>query len=225
MKKIALLLAISTMAMAAPAAAQVNLTTGSGSAVTTVDASANFEFRNELTDNPYLEGGLSFTRNGISMNNNGCGFAGCGGHVGFTGFSGNYLYGTGNTSSYLEITRAGGGSFTGLEFIVGTGFFKNSADLFWDALLNGSSVGSGSATLGVGTVVGFSGSAFDTLRYYDTSSTFTNLHAPAIDSVVAQFKAGGAVPEPATWALMVLGVGLAGAAMRRKQQAQVRFAF
>ena len=220
MKKIALLLAISTMAMAAPAAAQVNMTTGSGSAVTTVDASANFEFQNELTDNPYLEGGLSFTRNNLSMNNNGCGYAGCVGHPGFTGFSGNYLYGVG--TGFLEITRAGGGTFSGLEFIIGSGYYESTSNLSWEALLGGNSVGSGSSILGIGTVVGFSGSAFDTLRY---TETFNGDHAPAIDSVVAQFKAGGAVPEPATWALMVLGVGLTGAAMRRKQQAQVRFAF
>lgn len=34
-----------------------------------------------------------------------------------------------------------------------------------------------------------------------------------------------AVPEPATWALMILGFGLVGASLRRRQQAGVRFAF
>ena len=44
----------------------------------------------------------------------------------------------------------------------------------------------------------------------------------------ASFSAtfAGGVPEPATWALMILGFGAVGAAMRRKQQvaAKVRFA-
>ena len=35
----------------------------------------------------------------------------------------------------------------------------------------------------------------------------------------------GAVPEPATWAMMLAGFGLMGAAMRRKQAAKVGFAF
>lgn len=34
----------------------------------------------------------------------------------------------------------------------------------------------------------------------------------------------GAVPEPATWALMILGFGLVGAAMRRRSAPAVRFA-
>ena len=33
------------------------------------------------------------------------------------------------------------------------------------------------------------------------------------------------VPEPATWALMILGIGAVGFAMRRRQQVKVRFAF
>lgn len=33
------------------------------------------------------------------------------------------------------------------------------------------------------------------------------------------------VPEPATWGLMILGIGMAGAAMRRKQRTAVRYAF
>ena len=32
-------------------------------------------------------------------------------------------------------------------------------------------------------------------------------------------------PEPATWAMMILGIGAVGFAMRRRQQAKVRFAF
>ncbi len=35
----------------------------------------------------------------------------------------------------------------------------------------------------------------------------------------------GGIPEPATWAFMILGFGLVGAAMRRRQKAAVRFAF
>ncbi|MCP9221520.1 PEPxxWA-CTERM sorting domain-containing protein [Erythrobacter sp. LQ02-29] len=35
-------------------------------------------------------------------------------------------------------------------------------------------------------------------------------------------NAGGGVPEPATWALMILGLGAAGAAMRRRRQAAPR---
>ena len=35
---------------------------------------------------------------------------------------------------------------------------------------------------------------------------------------------GGAAPEPGTWALMTLGVGLAGVALRRRRQAELRAA-
>ncbi|GAA4220337.1 hypothetical protein GCM10022253_24250 [Sphingomonas endophytica] len=40
------------------------------------------------------------------------------------------------------------------------------------------------------------------------------------------FSSGGAVPEPATWALMILGFGAVGGALRRRQSvaAKVRFA-
>lgn len=42
-----------------------------------------------------------------------------------------------------------------------------------------------------------------------------------------QFRVDGVfigVPEASTWAMMILGIGFAGAAMRRKQKAAVRFA-
>lgn len=41
-----------------------------------------------------------------------------------------------------------------------------------------------------------------------------------VDFTVTSFKAGraGAVPEPATWALMILGMGATGTALRRRRQ-------
>ena len=33
------------------------------------------------------------------------------------------------------------------------------------------------------------------------------------------------VPEPSTWALLIIGFGVAGAAMRRKIKVQARYAF
>ncbi|MBV1690487.1 PEPxxWA-CTERM sorting domain-containing protein [Novosphingobium sp. G106] len=41
-----------------------------------------------------------------------------------------------------------------------------------------------------------------------------------------QFRVDGvtdAVPEPATWGLMILGIGVAGAAMRRRQRQRIRY--
>ena len=39
----------------------------------------------------------------------------------------------------------------------------------------------------------------------------------AVDTI--GFKAGNAVPEPATWALMIGGFGLAGVSLRRRKAA------
>jgi hypothetical protein len=38
------------------------------------------------------------------------------------------------------------------------------------------------------------------------------------------FGSAGAVPEPATWGLMILGFGLVGGAMRRRQKISLRYA-
>ena len=74
------------------------------------------------------------------------------------------------------------------------------------------------------------GIAGDTSNGYANGQVFANSgfgSFPTYDYTFRTFASDsfGAVPEPATWALMVLGVGMAGAAMRRKQQTQVRFAF
>lgn len=43
-------------------------------------------------------------------------------------------------------------------------------------------------------------------------------------TAVFNVTAGNAVPEPASWALMISGFGLAGAALRRRVRTSVSFA-
>jgi hypothetical protein len=71
----------------AASADPIVLTTGAGSAVSRVDAVATFKTQESL-GHTFVEGGLRFTRVNLSNNNNGCGFAGCSGDLGFTGFHG-----------------------------------------------------------------------------------------------------------------------------------------
>ena len=186
----------------------VTQTSGAGSAVSFVEGTANFEYRNALFDNPYLEGGMAFSRTGLSFNNNSCGFAGCGTNSGFVGFSGNYMYGWG--TGYFDIAATGGNVFHGLELIVGDGYSSDPKDVTWQAFSSSILVGSGTLSLGSGTIIGFSDAiGFDTLRYT------SNDGAPAFDSVNAQFTA--AIPEPEIYATMLAGLGLLGYVTRRKK--------
>ena len=174
--------ALLVFASAAPAQAQVSQTWGVGSAVTTITNSASFESVNALNDNPYVEDGLSFTRTNLSFNNNGCEYAGCSGHTGFIGFTGNYMYGTG-TAGFFSMLAPTATKFYGLEFIVGTGFSQSTTTVTWQAFLGNIMLSSGSTSANVGDVIGFSSATgFDELRYTDS---FTNFGAPAFDEVKA----------------------------------------
>lgn len=205
---------------AIPASAAVVLSTGAGSAVTTVEAAADFESTAALNDNPYVEDGLSFSRTGLTFDNNGCGFAGCQNNPSLGAFSGNYMYGVGR-GGFFEMSTTGGQIFSGLEFEIGTGFFDSTQNVTWTAFLNGTQVGSGSTDLAINTIVGFSGMGFDTLRY---TSIGSSTDAPAFDAVRAQFSMN-AVPEPATWAFMIIGFGAIGGAMRRQRKANVKVSY
>lgn len=205
-----------SLVTASAAQAQVNQTFGAGSAVTTVTWSASFESQNALTSNPYLEGGLTFTRTNLSFNNNGCGFAGCQGQAAIPTGTGNYMYGTGN-GGYFSIFAPTGLQFSGLELMYGNGFFaSNLNSLSWSAYLGGNFVSSGAlgAPIAANTILGFSG-AFDELRYTDQGSSGFN--APAFDEVRAE--AGTTVPEPSTWLLMAAGLAMVAGAARRKRNA------
>ncbi len=63
----------------------------------------------------------------------------------------------------------------------------------------------------------------------DTLRAFANrdgAYSGTTGGLVTTFSLAGGVPEPATWALMILGFGAVGGAMRRRQAvtAKVRFA-
>jgi hypothetical protein len=199
--------------------AAVVQSTGSGSAVTTVDATADFESQSALSGLNYQENGLAFTRVGLSENY--CGYAGCDYHSGFNGFTGNYMYGVGD--GYYSMTTTGGKIFAGLEFAFGSGFGGYSATVEWQAFNKGVLVGSG-ALVGDygtnGTTLGFRDLAgFDELRYTGAFSGFT---APAFDSVRAQYIGAAPpaadVPEPAS--MLLFGLGLAALAGMRRRSAK-----
>jgi hypothetical protein len=57
-------------------------------------------------------------------------------------------------------------------------------------------------------------------RIKGVNFTPTTFDAPTFDGKTLVFGRGGAVPEPAGWALMILGFGLLGTALRRRYEAQ-----
>jgi hypothetical protein len=92
-------------------------------------------------------------------------------------------------------------------------------------LLNGATqVYSGTVT-GGGTYSGFSFFGIDGVGTFDQ----LKIDAAGTDGFASlgpiSFSSGvGAVPEPATWALMILGFGAAGVALRRKAKGQAAYA-
>jgi hypothetical protein len=58
-----------------------------------------------------------------------------------------------------------------------------------------------------------------TTKSYLLNFNFVSGNTPAKDVLLDAVSISGAVPEPSTWAMMILGIGFAGVAMRRKNQA------
>lgn len=115
-----------------------------------------------------------------------------------------------------------------LQRIDGRTFAFNSVDLTYAFDDQNAFFGGGTATFALsdGTSRSF---AFDNLAGFETftlnagritSVTITGDAPFAIDNVVLN----NSVPEPASWAMMIGGLGLAGGALRRRQSTAVRYA-
>lgn len=147
---------------------------------------------------------------------------------------GNYTwYEYGGGTGYTQVTFAD--PINALEFQAGSGWFGASPSLFYDVLLGGVSVGSG-AISGIANYpgfnfYGFSGVSFDEVRLQariDGGGSFdpNAFEAGAYDAFNFQ-GTNGAVPEPSTWAMMLLGFGAVSGALRynrRKRKQSLSYA-
>ncbi len=110
-------------------------------------------------------------------------------------------------------TPNGGSQPAGLDFSGGLNFLTLSPGLgqmFW--------IGDGLTGTGSGLSQIFIAPAGATRLFLGTVDGFEwSNNSGAYDVTVNYAGLGGAVPEPATWAMMVAGFGLAGAAMRRRR--------
>ena len=76
-----------------------------------------------------------------------------------------------------------------------------------------------SFTNGSFTFTGFSGFGPNTTLSISSTGTF------GVDAIIDNLSVSGAVPEPATWALMILGFGAVGGAMRRRAAMRTTVAY
>jgi hypothetical protein len=138
---------------------------------------------------------------------------------------------SGSTISFVDpttgrATTSNGFGLTVAGLSASGGYFAGGTLTFLDAA---------GATLGtqffapVGPSEGRSPIEYSNIFSNISLSTFTraeNQNGPAlfpIDNVTFSLNAAGAVPEPAAWALMILGVGMVGGSMRRRTMT-VRYA-
>lgn len=102
---------------------------------------------------------------------------------------------------------------------------KGASDVdFTSALITGTGIG---APISLDTL--FNNDQFEnlgkSLSLGAGSYTFTIKGTRGLTGSFGGSVTFGAVPEPATWAMMILGLGVAGAAMRRRQRQSVRYNF
>ncbi|MEO7410613.1 MAG: PEPxxWA-CTERM sorting domain-containing protein [Sphingomicrobium sp.] len=127
------------------------------------------------------------------------------------------LYNDRDTSIFIESLVSGGtfalGAFDGSAVAGGVG--TGATSLFVQGFLLGNLVNSGNFTINGGGFTNFSGLAgtFDRLTFDGINGEggfqLDNINLRAVE---------GAVPEPSTWAMMLIGFGAVGYSMRRRRR-------
>ena len=136
-------------------------------------------------------------------------------------------------AGYTKISLTNGGDFSAIEFLAGSSAWFGNARLQYQLFQDGALVFSGFVN-GLGnigsslTTVGFSGTdgqLFDELRVQSVFGKKFQNHGYdqlILDniSVNAVGPIGSAVPEPATWAMMIIGFGAVGSMVRTSRRRQ-----
>ncbi len=95
-------------------------------------------------------------------------------------------------------------------------FFGTNFGSFNGSSLNGTLLGVASSYAWTTSSFSFVAGSAGTLKAYLGTESADNV-GPVVDNVSLSITGG--VPEPATWAMMILGFGFAGAALRRRRAA------
>ena len=226
--KISVLAAVLALAIPAASAAQAAITVHTASFLTTTTNLNGFEGMGYRDDwvGPFTEGGITAEYVGV-INASGKGIWTWAHEViPVAGVQGRHSwYENGGGLGYTKVTLADGGSFNSFQVAVSSGWGADKA--FGYQLLNNGAVLqegiAGTAPRDHVATFGFSGATFDEVRLQVLSggNAFhpTGYDAGLYDNLaIGTYDApSAAVPEPAAWALMISGFGLAGAALRRRR--------
>lgn len=133
----------------------------------------------------------------------------------------------GTTSNYETILTGGRAMLTSLAGLSSISFYMGSPDSYntvrfsgddgfvWT--LNGSAIwagvvpANGSQSTGLRINYDFGDAVVRKAEFFSTGNSFE------FDSIAGRLAGGGAVPEPSTWAMMILGFGAIGAVLRRRR--------
>lgn len=131
---------------------------------------------------------------------------------------------------YTKISLADGGDFDAIEFLAGTSAWLSGSRMQYQLFQDGVMVFNGftdplGGALSSMKKIGFSGTdgqVFDEVRLQSIDGRKFNNYGfdqLVLDSIsVNAVSLGSAVPEPATWAMMIIGFGAAGSMVRNSRR-------